>query len=285
MASARKTPWKAGDLRGVRRLLEVVARLRGPGGCPWDREQTLSTLKPFLVEESYELLDAIDSGDPGRHAEELGDVLLQVALQAQIRAENRQSGFDEVADLLADKLVRRHPHVFADALAKTPAEVLKHWDAIKAAEAGESQGPRRVDHGIPRGLPALEKARKVQGRAAREGFDWDDVRDVAAKVEEELGETRKHLRGGNRAALREEIGDLLFAVVNLARFTGINAEEALEDGVKKFVRRYSQVQGRIDDSGRRMKDCTLAELDAEWEAAKKVEGTRKGRRRSLKWTA
>jgi tetrapyrrole methylase family protein/MazG family protein len=205
-------------------------------------------------------------------------VLLQVALQAQIRVEQQQAGFDEVANMLADKLIRRHPHVFADALAKTPAEVLKHWDAIKAAEAGIENQPRRVDHGVPRGLPALEKARKVQGRAAREGFDWDDVRDVAAKVEEELGETRKHLRGRNRAALREEIGDLLFAVVNLARFTGVNAEEALEDAVRKFVRRYSQVQHSVHDSGRKMKECTLAELDVEWERAKKSERTRKRRR-------
>lgn len=258
-------------LPGTCRLLDVIARLRGPGGCPWDREQTLASLKPFLVEESYELLDAVDSGDPEKHAEELGDVLLQVALQAQIRAEGKQSGFDEVAGRLADKLVRRHPHVFGAEAAKTPAEVLKHWDRIKAAEAGEQDKPRRVDHGIPRGLPALEKARKVQGRAAREGFDWERVRDVVAKVEEELREARRHLRGTNRKALAEEIGDLLFAVVNLARFTGVNAEEALESAVKKFVGRYSKVQERIHASARRMKDCTLSELDAEWESVKRAE--------------
>jgi tetrapyrrole methylase family protein/MazG family protein len=263
----------------VRRLLEVVARLRGPGGCPWDREQTLESLKPFLVEESYELLEAIDSGNPDKHGEELGDVLLQVVLQAHIRDESRQGGFDHIAGLLADKLIRRHPHVFADALAKTPAEVLKHWDAIKASEAGAEVGARRVDHGIPRGLPSLEKARKVQGRAAREGFDWDNVEDVAAKVEEELREARRHLRGGKRLALREELGDLLFAVVNLARHAGINAEEALGYAVKKFVRRYSQVQCRVRGSGRRMNDCSLSELDAEWEKVKKVERSRKARAR------
>jgi tetrapyrrole methylase family protein/MazG family protein len=269
-------------LQGTKRLLDVVARLRGPGGCPWDREQTLASLKPFLIEEAYELIDAVDSGDPDKHAEELGDVLLQVALQARIRDEKKQGGFDHIAGMLADKLIRRHPHVFADALARTPAEVLRHWDAIKAAEAGEASRPRRVDHGIPRGLPALEKARKVQGRAAREGFDWDKVCDVAAKVEEELREARRHLRGPDRKALAEEIGDLLFAVVNLARFTGVNAEEALEGAVKKFVRRYTIVQDRIHRSGRRMKECTLRQLDAEWNEVKKAERrpTRKRHSRS-----
>jgi tetrapyrrole methylase family protein/MazG family protein len=259
------------SLAGTRRLIEVVARLRAEGGCPWDREQTLSSLKPFVIEEAYELNEAVDSGDPDKHAEELGDVLLQVALHARIREEAGRSGFDAVAGGLADKLVRRHPHVFGDSRADTSADVLRQWDWIKAGEAGVSDAPRPPDHGVPRHLPALERARKIQGRAAREGFDWPDIRGVGAKVEEELHETLAHLDGRDVARLREEIGDLLFAVVNLARFAGINAEEALNAAVAKFVRRYTRVQQRVAAEGRRPSQCTLAELDAHWEGVKREE--------------
>ena len=258
-------------LAGTRRLIEVVARLRGEGGCPWDREQTLSSLKPFMIEEAYELNEAVDGGDPNKHAEELGDVLLQVALHAQIREETGHSGFDAIASGLADKLVRRHPHVFGDSRADTPADVLRHWDRIKAVEAGASDAPRPPDHGVPLHLPALERARKIQGRAAREGFDWPDIEGVGAKVEEELHETLAHLDDGDVTRLREEIGDLLLAVVNLARFAEINAEEALNAAVAKFVRRYSRVQHRVAAEGRRPSQCTLTELDAHWEAVKREE--------------
>lgn len=258
-------------LAGTRRLIEVIARLRGEGGCPWDREQTLTSLKPFMIEEAYELNEAVDSGDPVKHAEELGDVLLQVALHACIREEAGQSGFDAVAGGLAEKLVRRHPHVFGDSRADTPEDVIRQWDRIKAGEAGVCEAPRPPDHGVPKHFPALERARKIQGRAAREGFDWPDIRGVGAKVEEELRETLAHLEDPDRTRLCEELGDLLFAVVNLARFAGINAEEALNAATAKFVRRYSRVQQRVHAEGRRPVHCTPSELDAHWEAVKREE--------------
>ncbi len=253
--------------RGIDRLLSVVGRLRSDEGCPWDREQTLESLKQYLIEECYELVDAIDSGDAAHHKDELGDVLLQVVLQAQIRSEQGAFTFDDVASQLADKLIRRHPHVFADVVADTPAEVIKNWEAIKATEK-QQDGRKSVVDGIPRHLPSLQRAQRVQVRAARVGFDWDDVSDVICKVEEELAETREALASGDVAHLKEELGDLLFATVNLSRFREINAEEALDAAVKKFVFRFSEVERRIHATGRSLNDCTLAEMDAEWENVK-----------------
>ncbi len=252
---------------GVRRLLEVVARLRGEGGCPWDRAQTLETLKPFAIEEVYEVLDAIESGDPLKHREELGDLLLQVALQSQIRAEEGAFTFDDVAAALAEKLVRRHPHVFGDVKADTPAEVLRNWQAIKAGEkegaAGSALG------GIPRHLPALLRAQRIQARAARVGFDWERTAAVLDKVEEEVHELRAALAAGDDAGTREEIGDLLFALVSLCRFRDVDAEDVLRQGTDKFVRRFQSVEQRVRAEGREMSACTPAELDAHWEAVKR----------------
>jgi tetrapyrrole methylase family protein/MazG family protein len=259
---------------GTERLLSVVQRLRGEEGCPWDRKQTLDSLKQYLVEECYELIDAIDDGDVQQHLDELGDVLLQVVLQAQIRSEEGAFTFDDVADKLADKLIRRHPHVFGDVQADTPEEVIRNWEAIKAREKragvdGEETKPRSVADGLPRHLPSLQRAQRVQVRAARVGFDWDDVADVICKVEEELAETREALASGDVAHFKEEIGDLLFAAVNLSRFQEINAEEALDAAVGKFVRRFQEVERRIHASGRTLDDCTLEEMDAEWDNVKR----------------
>ena len=255
--------------RGIDRLLEVVARLRGEGGCPWDREQTLESLKPYLIEESYEVLDAIDSGDPGHHAEELGDVLLQVVLQARIREEQEQFAFDDVAERIAEKLVRRHPHVFGDVTVNGAEEVIRNWEAIKAVEKGE--GRQSVVDGVPRHLPSLRRAHRIQSRAARVGFDWPEVDDVMAKVEEELAEMREAMSTGDMAKVKEEIGDLLFAVVNLSRFQKIHAGEALDETITKFIRRFQHVERAIKDDGRELSDCTLEEMDRHWDAAKQRE--------------
>jgi len=256
--------------QGVSRLLSVVSRLRGEGGCPWDRKQTLESLKPFLIEECYELIDAIDDGRSDQHMDELGDVLLQVALQSEIRSEEGVFCFDDVANHLADKLVRRHPHVFADVKADTPEEVVKNWERIKAKERAD-EAPRSLVDGIPRHLPALQRAQRIQSRVARVGFDWDDVCDVIGKVEEELSECREALAAEDHEHLKEELGDLLFATVNLSRFQGINAEEALDAGVNKFATRFKAVEQRVLDSGRVVEDCTLEELDAEWDQVKRTE--------------
>jgi len=257
-----------GGSRGIDRLVSVVARLRSEGGCPWDREQTIRSLKPYLIEEAYELIDAIDSDDVDRHADELGDVLLQVMLQSRIREEEGHFTFDDVAGRLAEKLVRRHPHVFGDAVANDAGEVLRHWEAIKAEE---KDGGRSVVEGVPRHLPALHKAQRVQARVARVGFDWERAADVLDKVEEEIGEVRQSLRSGESGATREEIGDLLFALVNLCRFLSINAEEALQESVEKFKRRFQEVERRVREQGRSVSGCSLDELEAHWQAAKERE--------------
>jgi MazG family protein len=253
----------------MKRLIDIVDRLRSEGGCPWDREQTLYTLKQHLVEECYELIDAIDSGDADRHRDELGDILLQVLMQSRIREEEGSFTFDDVATTLADKLVRRHPHVFADGDAKTPKQVLRKWEQIKASEKRE--GERSAGPDVPRHLPALMKAQRVQERASRVGFDWQDISGVVEKVEEELVETRACVEADDSAALGDELGDLLFAVVNLCRFSGINAEETLSSAVSRFTTRFRRVEQRVRDEGGEMSACSPEELNAHWEAVKREE--------------
>lgn len=255
------------DRRGLDRLRDVVRVLRGEGGCPWDREQTLQTLKPFLLEEAYELFDAIDSEDSDRHRDELGDVLLQVFLQAQIRSEEGCFTIDDVADGLCEKLIRRHPHVFGDTQVSGSGEVLRNWETIKSAEKEGAS----VLSGLPRALPSLQRAQRVQSRASRVGFDWNRVEDVVAKVEEELREVREALANGDDDAFRDEIGDLLFAAVNLSRFHHTNAEQALDQTVTKFIHRFEEVERRVREEGRALADCTLDEMDAHWERAKQLE--------------
>lgn len=254
---------------GIKRLLDVVARLRGDDGCPWDREQTLQSLKKYLVEECFELIDAIDAGEVEPHLDELGDVLLQVALQSQIRAEEGAFEFDDVANHLADKLIRRHPHVFGDVQVDGADDVVRNWGEIKQKERG---GKRcSVIDGVPRSMPPLMRAQKIQERAAKVGFDWDKASDVVAKIEEELVEVREELAVGNSVRLKEELGDLLFSVVNLCRFEGVDAAAALDCATAKFSLRFKKVEKRIEDSCRSMGECTLEELDAEWEAVKRTD--------------
>ena len=248
-------------------LLAVMARLRGKRGCPWDREQTLRSLKPYLIEESYETLDAIDTGDPQKHMEELGDVLLQVVFQARIREEAGAFDFDDVVRTLTAKLIHRHPHVFGSTRVKNSGDVLRNWEKIKAHEKKPGDHPS-ILAGLPRHLPALQRAQRAQGRAARVGFDWKRVRDVLAKVEEELTEVKQAMRRGRRAAIEEELGDLLFAIVNLCRFQHLHAEEVLDMNVQKFIRRFQAVEDRVRASGKDMSDCSLAELDRVWNEVK-----------------
>lgn len=258
---------------GVQRLLDTVKRLRSKDGCPWDRKQTLDTLKQYLIEESYEVLDAIDSGSVEHHCEELGDVLLQVALQAEIRDEAGAFDFDDVAGMLADKLIRRHPHVFGDKKAKSAEQVLKHWEQIKAAERAESK--KTIFDGVPRHLPALQKAQRIQSRASRFGFDWTRIKDVFAKVEEEVLELKRALRSGRKNRIEEEVGDVFFAVANLCRFVEVVGEEALEKCNRKFMRRFAAMEEGIRSTGRSLTECSLDEMEKFWVAAKKDERRRK----------
>ncbi len=253
----------------IERLLRLMTRLRAEDGCPWDREQTLQTLKQYLVEEGYEVLDAIDSGDREALKEELGDLLLQIVFQSQICTEEGSFTFSDVAQGIGDKLVRRHPHVFGEVSVSGSEEVLKNWNAIKREEKGQSY-PSAVGS-IPRHLPALQKADQVQKRVAQVGFDWDEIHDVMSKIEEELGEVKEAMGAGDAVHVREEIGDLLFAVVNLSRFLGHNAEEVLNDTVKKFVKRFQRVEKQVHSQHREMTDCNLEELDAIWDEVKREE--------------
>ena len=256
----------------IDRVLEIMTRLRAePGGCPWDREQTLQSLKPFLIEECYEVLDAIDSGDVTKHKEELGDLLLQVIFQTELRREAGQFTFDDVAEILEQKLIRRHPHVFADVKVTGSKDVLTKWEAIKNREKGDMR--RSVVDGVPRHLPALMKAHQVQSRAARVGFDWTQVHDVVAKVEEEIAEVKAALARGDQPGVREEIGDLLFAAVNLSRFQKMNAEELLAATVDKFVRRFKAIERRAHAQGKKLTECTLEEMDRIWNEIKAEEKT------------
>ena len=257
---------------GVVRLIDVMRRLRAPGGCPWDREQTLQTLKPCLLEETYELLEAMDSDDLALHVEELGDVLLQVVFQCAIREEEGLFSFDQVAASLADKLVHRHPHVFGVVSVTSSGEVLRNWEAIKQTEKGKRPDRSAID-GVPAVLPVLLKAQRTQSKAARVGFDWKDATGATDKIEEELGELREAVAAGDKAKMSDEMGDLLFSVVNYCRFVDVDAESALEGTNKKFSRRFREVERRVREQGKTLKQCTLAEMDAIWDAVKAEERT------------
>jgi MazG family protein len=254
------------------RLVEIMDRLLGPGGCPWDREQTLDTLRPFLVEETYEVLDALVRRDVAGHCEELGDLLMQIVFQAALRAAEGAFDIDAVIASIADKLVRRHPHVFGDAAGVTTADqVLVQWDEIKRAEkAAAGVRKERILAGIPPG-PALARAQKVGSKAGKVGFDWPGWEGSFAKVEEEVREVAEAVRAGDAPAMHHEIGDLLFAVVNVARKTGVDAENALLDATDRFQRRFEAVEDSLAARGKTPQTSTLEEMDALWDDVKRRE--------------
>ena len=264
---ARQDVFERRPSDGLRRLEAVVAALRGPGGCPWDREQTLATLKPFLLEETYELLEAIDRDDPAEHLEELGDVLLQIVLQTQLRREQNLFRLDDVAHAISEKLIRRHPHVFSDVKVRDAEEVLRNWEAIKRGE-GKGSKPRGTLSGVPAALPALLRAQRVQQKCAKVGFDWAKPEEVRAKVDEELRELDEAIAAGDKAHAADELGDLLFAVASYARFHGLDAEDALRTAIDKFSRRFNVVERHANDEGVALKSLSVPELVERWKAAK-----------------
>ncbi|MEI6892611.1 MAG: nucleoside triphosphate pyrophosphohydrolase [Pontiella sp.] len=258
---------KAGE--SMERLLEVMRTLRAPEGCPWDIKQTHESLKSDLIEEAYEVIDAIESGEPSELEEELGDLLLQVVFHSQISDEAGEFAFDRVADGITDKLIRRHPHVFGEVNVADADEVLQNWDAIKKTEKqGEGEAPKSIVAGIPRHLPALQKAHQVQKRAARAGFDWDHIDDVFAKLHEEIDEVKDAIQREHEADIRDELGDLLFSVVNVSRYLGHNPEELLNQNIKKFIARFQYVEAQVHASGKAFKEFSLTELDLFWDQAK-----------------
>lgn len=250
-----------------------MARLRDPrGGCPWDLKQTFASLIPYLIEEAYEVADAIERGDYDDLREELGDLLLQVVFHSQLAKEQGLFDFEGVVQRLNEKLIRRHPHVFGEAKPDMDAQgVVKAWEAIKQAERQEKAEEDEFDSvltGIAKNLPALIQAEKIQSRAARHGFDWPEAAPVFKKVEEELAEVQEAFEAGNPAAIREEIGDLLFVAVNLARHLNVEPETALRQSNRKFTERFQTIEKQLAAQGRSLADCTLAELDALWDQAK-----------------
>ena len=252
------------------RLVEIVATLRSPQGCPWDREQHHDSLKQYFVEEVYEVLEALDAAEPARLCAELGDVLLQILLHAQIAAEQGAFDIRDVVQRISDKLVYRHPHVFGEVVVADSDEVLRNWEQLKRHET-EVQPRESMLHVIPASLPALQRSQKLQENAARVGFDWEDISGPWAKLHEEIQELGQVADSGDREAIAHELGDLLLAVVNLARFLHIPAEEALRQGNVRFEQRFREVERRAAARGEKLSDMTLGKLDELWEEAKAAE--------------
>ena len=254
-------------------LVAIVKRLLGEGGCPWDREQTLASLQPYLIEECYEVIEAIDSGAPAEHCEELGDLLFQIVFQSELRASEEAFSLADVIAAIAGKLRRRHPHVFAGAKAASADEVAAQWEAIKAAERDARGEPRRKTlDGIPAALPALSRAQRLSRRVGAVGFEWPDVGGCLAKVREETGEVETAHLSGDAAAIEEELGDLLFAVVATAQKLGVDAERALRAANRKFQARFEALEDTLERRGTTPAESTLEEMDAIWNQAKRAKG-------------
>jgi nucleoside triphosphate diphosphatase len=247
------------------KLCDIVAKLRAPDGCPWDREQTNKSLVPALIEEAYETAEAARTQDDAHFREELGDLLLLVVMHAQIARETGRFGIEEVIGQVSDKLIRRHPHVFGTSEARDAGAVLKQWEAIKREEKNSDL---HYLASLPKALPALVRAQKAQSKAARVNFDWTALRDVMAKVEEELRETKEAIQSQQAENIEHEIGDLLFAVVNLARKCKIDAEGALQSATNKFVARFNRLEDELAVRGKKLGEVELAEMDAIWNEIK-----------------
>lgn len=251
-------------------LLEIMRTLRGPGGCPWDLKQTIDTVTPFVLEEAAEVADAAASGKPEALREELGDLLLQIVFLSRIAEEQGLFDIRGVCRGITEKLIFRHPHIFSDSSAETPEQVVDLWNDMKREEkrlAGIPDHPSILD-GVPRSLPALNLAAEIQKKASKVGFDWPEISGVFEKVAEETAEFRESLENNDTQAMEEEMGDLLFSVVNLARFAGIDPEMALRKCVQKFKKRFSSLEKTVENEGRNLAGMTLAEMDAVWDRIK-----------------
>lgn len=262
-------------MNNTRRLLEIMARLRDPeNGCPWDVKQDFASLVPYTLEEAYEVAEAAERGDASDLREELGDLLLQVVFHSRIAEERALFDFESVADAIASKLIRRHPHVFGDRVFENDQARHRYWEDSKQLERREKGKPDAVASvlgEIPRHLPALMTAQKLQNRAARHGFDWPDINPVFDKLHEELDELKAACQMADRENIREELGDLLFVIANIARHLEMDAETCLRAGNEKFIRRFHHIEKQATATGKTLSDHTLAELDAWWDEAKQME--------------
>lgn len=248
-------------------LIKIIRTLRSPGGCPWDREQTLYSLKNHFIEEAYELVDALDNRDIDNIREELGDLLLHIVIHSVIAEEDGYFNLNEVIQEISEKLVRRHPHVFADTKVENTAEVMKNWEAIKSDEGKKKKS---VLDGIPKGLPSVQQSQKLQKRASKKGFDWNSAEDCLKKVDEEYGELKDAIGSGDKSDIQHELGDALFTLINLSRFFEIDADEALRNVNKRFTDRFTHIEKSLAEKGRSLEKTSLKEMEALWQEAKKM---------------
>ncbi len=248
-------------------LVALMARLRSPDGCPWDRKQTPESLKPFLIEECYEVIDALDEGTPDKVKEELGDLLFQIIFHARIAEERGQFTINDVISANIEKMTRRHPHVFGDARLSTDREVLANWEEIKKSEKGYEER-KSVLEGVPRHLPSLLRAHSLQERAARVGFDWSRIDEALPKLDEEIAEFKESLDSKDATGIEEELGDIFFMLVNISRFLGVNPEDALRKTISKFIQRFRYIEEHAADAGRSLDEMTLNEMELLWQESK-----------------
>jgi len=249
------------------KLVNIVNTLMGDNGCPWDKVQTRETLKPYLIEEAYETLEALDHGDPEKIKDELGDLLYQILFHAKISELGKEFDIQDVVENISEKMVRRHPHVFQDGELHTPDQVVDQWEQIKKTEKA-NRDHRSILDSVPPSLPGLKRAQKLQKKAAKHGFDWDQVTEVFAKLDEEIAEFKDAILNGKEADVEGELGDILFVLVNIARFKKLDAEEALRQTNNKFVERFQYIEQKVEESGKTLKETSLEEMERLWQESK-----------------
>ncbi|MCH2391435.1 MAG: nucleoside triphosphate pyrophosphohydrolase [Nitrospinales bacterium] len=254
-------------LNSLSKLIKITDTLMGEDGCPWDKVQTRESLKPYLVEETYEVLDALDANDPEKIKDELGDLLYQILFHSKISSLKGEFNFRDVIDNLSEKMVRRHPHVFKEGELNTPDQVVKQWEEIKRNEKNQANQKSILDN-IPKNLPSLLRAQKLQKKAAKEGFDWDQISDVFDKLDEEIAEFKEAVLKKKSADIQNEIGDIIFVITNIAKCYKIDAEEALRSTNNKFIKRFQYIEQKIEAKGKTLKDSPLEEMERYWQEAK-----------------
>jgi len=250
-----------------KKLTEIVDRLMGENGCPWDKVQTRESLKPYLVEETYETLEALDGNNPEEIKEELGDLLYQILFHAKISENKNEFNIADVIESISNKMVHRHPHVFKEKNLETPDQVVTQWEEIKTKEKSKI-GRKSVLDGIPANLPSLQRSQKLQKKAAKQGFDWDEINSVLDKLDEEVAEFKNAVQSGKKKDMKEELGDILFVLVNIAKFNKIDAEEALRSTNNKFIKRFQHIEAEVAKRGKTLKETPLEELEQYWQDAK-----------------
>ena len=254
-------------LNSLSKLIKITDTLMGEDGCPWDKVQTRESLKPYLVEETYEVLEALDTNDPEKIKDELGDLLYQILFHSKISSLKGEFNFRDVIDNLSEKMVRRHPHVFQEGELNTPDQVVKQWEEIKRNEKNQANQKSILDN-IPKNLPSLLRAQKLQKKAAKEGFDWDQISDVFDKLDEEIAEFKEAVLKKKSADIQNEIGDIIFVITNIAKCYKIDAEEALRSTNNKFIKRFQYIEQKIEAKGKTLKDSPLEEMERYWQEAK-----------------